>query len=184
MIEKEGLPDHDYGAILNGEERFIVAGVEELLKSVPFAPDYMMPEPPSTLVRRFWLAYDETDEITGPWRDLPGDLVQRVHLADICARDAVTVTSLAYDEETRVTALAPEAVHDIYRQAIAEHSLCEEQFDLHDVYVCAEAMYLRAHDRWQTSGASYEYTALPAIRAALDAIGHALAVDAGPGANR
>jgi hypothetical protein len=168
MLEQEVLPEHELGPIRYGEETSVVEGVQALLDGIPFLPAYGLPEAPPTLQRRFWLARDDTGVITPAWRDLPDDLCGRAHYGDLCARQTVASTAAAFDDETFVTTRTPADVWEIYCRTLWELAPANPEFDLHDVYVCTEALYVREYERLQKSGGRTEYSALPAIRATLE----------------
>ncbi len=158
MVPAEHDQPHDLGPIAEGEESKIVKDAIAFLwlnqrngfRSCE-ADDYRLYEAPANLVRRFLLQKPaKYGDCWIPFGELPDGLYQRAHLADECYRSIFQASSPHQpSDQDELT------IKDVQRIFRHEHWLAIERakarppydFDLHDVYVCAEGSLLQLYER-------------------------------------
>ena len=144
---------NDLGPIADGEEERIVKDAlaflwlcqHNALRSLE-SSDYQLRDAPAHLVRRILLQKPaEYGDSWIPFGELPDGLYQRAHLADECRRSIFQASNP--NQPSDQDDLTVEDIQRIYRH---EHWLAIERlktpvhydFDLHDVYICAEGALL------------------------------------------
>ena len=165
MLESEFRRPHPLGPIKRGEEKAIAASVEQFVAtqaaervSEPQQVFPSFPEAPPHLKRRFWLRKPGPEDGPSwiPWQDLPSDLFWRANLADECKRKIYQAQRI--DRKTAESSLTPEGILTIFERErpkiIRAHGVFASgmEFDLHDVYTCAEADILEYYTRRERYG--------------------------------
>ncbi len=158
MATSEHDQSHGLGPIADGEEERIVKDAIAFLwlnqrhdSYSREADDYRLHEAPANLVRRFLLQKPaKYGDCWIPFGELPDGLYQRARLADECRRSIFLASNI--NQPTERVDLTAQDIERIYRH---EHWLAIERartrppydFDLSDVYVCAEGRLLQLYER-------------------------------------
>ena len=158
MPEREIPRPHPHGPIQKAEVPAIVASMERFLAQEPSQLTgqreqgfQTFPEVPPHLIRRFHLRQPgpQDGESWIPWEAFPDGLFQRVEMADECKRKIYQAHR--YDEKTGESNLTPKIVRRIFARErphlLRAYGPFAGDFDLHDVYVCAEATLLQFYAR-------------------------------------
>ena len=193
MLEREVFTPHPRGLIRKAEVPAIVASAEQFLSQKPAQrlsypePGFQtFPEAPLQLIRRFYHQQPgpQDGESWIPWGDLPSDLFWRASVADECKRRIYQAHQ--YNEKTGESNLTPEMVQGIFererpRLLRSNGSFAVgSDFDLHDVYVCAEATLMEFYAKREhystlsTVNQKVNEQLLAQFQATLTVIGHAI----------